>query len=270
VLPSATAELIDLVDCFPTRRSSPIILAAWSGRALQVELRRGHARWRKTSARWASGRILHEGRRDDHASFSDSTSTDRRDLPPTSADSPKPWKPLRRNLHRGFRSDRVMFGEQLPVDKTGTSYRVLWNAFKRIAAGYSPSEKADLFAGRRSGPIGCPRNWAARGCVDGFPSRSSRQGKNLGDARAGPKMLLRSPAAVDSGAASLQPLHPGRPAPAFAGKPPGWESFDLARTYPAFSQVGRNLLSYTQRATSIDTALQFAREGKGLLRYHRR
>jgi L-fuconolactonase len=33
------------------------------------------------------------------------------------------------------------------VDRWGADYPTLWNAFKRIAAGASDAEKADLFAG---------------------------------------------------------------------------------------------------------------------------
>jgi hypothetical protein len=42
---------------------------------------------------------------------------------------------------------REGFESNFPVDKGCCSYRVLWNAFKRMAAGYSESEKADMFAG---------------------------------------------------------------------------------------------------------------------------
>ncbi|MGE0830958.1 MAG: amidohydrolase family protein, partial [Hyphomonadaceae bacterium] len=42
---------------------------------------------------------------------------------------------------------RAMFESNFPVDKLTCSYVTLWNAFKRIAAGYSPAEKADLFTG---------------------------------------------------------------------------------------------------------------------------
>lgn len=38
-----------------------------------------------------------------------------------------------------------MFESNFPVDKRGTSYVVLWNAFKRIARDYSDAEKAALF-----------------------------------------------------------------------------------------------------------------------------
>jgi len=38
-----------------------------------------------------------------------------------------------------------MFESNFPVDKRYYSYGVLWNAFKRLAAGYSSDEKAELF-----------------------------------------------------------------------------------------------------------------------------
>ena len=40
-----------------------------------------------------------------------------------------------------------MFESNFPVDKGSCGYAALWNAFKRIAAGYSADEKAALFAG---------------------------------------------------------------------------------------------------------------------------
>ncbi|HEY4043244.1 MAG TPA: amidohydrolase family protein [Rhodopila sp.] len=38
-----------------------------------------------------------------------------------------------------------MFESNFPVDKGMCSYPVLWNAFKRLAAGYSADERATLF-----------------------------------------------------------------------------------------------------------------------------
>ena len=38
-----------------------------------------------------------------------------------------------------------MFESNFPVDKVSCSYPVLWNAFKRMAEGFSASEKASLF-----------------------------------------------------------------------------------------------------------------------------
>ena len=38
-----------------------------------------------------------------------------------------------------------MFESNFPVDKRYYSYGVMWNAFKRLVATYSASEKSDLF-----------------------------------------------------------------------------------------------------------------------------
>jgi L-fuconolactonase len=46
-----------------------------------------------------------------------------------------------------FGAERCMFESNFPVDRAGVSYTVLWNAFKRVARGYSDSERAALFAG---------------------------------------------------------------------------------------------------------------------------
>jgi predicted TIM-barrel fold metal-dependent hydrolase len=40
-----------------------------------------------------------------------------------------------------------MFESNFPVDKQSCSYATLWNAFKRIAAGCSATEKSALFFG---------------------------------------------------------------------------------------------------------------------------
>ena len=44
-----------------------------------------------------------------------------------------------------FGVDRCMFESNFPVDKASCSYLVLWNAFKLIATGASPADKAALF-----------------------------------------------------------------------------------------------------------------------------
>ena len=40
-----------------------------------------------------------------------------------------------------------MFESDFPPDKAVCSYRVIWNAFKRVAAGCSADEKTALFFG---------------------------------------------------------------------------------------------------------------------------
>jgi len=44
-----------------------------------------------------------------------------------------------------FTPARAMFESNFPVDKVSYSYNVLYNAFKRISASYTPSERAALF-----------------------------------------------------------------------------------------------------------------------------
>jgi L-fuconolactonase len=44
-----------------------------------------------------------------------------------------------------FGAERCMFESNFPVDKASCSYTVLWNAFKRLSAGYSPTDRAKLF-----------------------------------------------------------------------------------------------------------------------------
>jgi len=46
-----------------------------------------------------------------------------------------------------FGTDRCMFESNFPVDRMSVSYRVLWNAFKKIARDCSPDERNALFAG---------------------------------------------------------------------------------------------------------------------------
>jgi predicted TIM-barrel fold metal-dependent hydrolase len=38
-----------------------------------------------------------------------------------------------------------MFESNFPVDRASCSYQVLWNAFKRLSAGFAARERAALF-----------------------------------------------------------------------------------------------------------------------------
>jgi predicted TIM-barrel fold metal-dependent hydrolase len=66
---------------------------------------------------------------------------------PSSADLAKAWKPYIETCIAAFGVQRCMFESNFPVDKVSCSYPVLWNAFKRLAAGYSADEKTALFSG---------------------------------------------------------------------------------------------------------------------------
>jgi len=46
-----------------------------------------------------------------------------------------------------FGTKRAMFESNYPVDRWGATYPVLWNAFKRITAEASETEKAALYSG---------------------------------------------------------------------------------------------------------------------------
>jgi predicted TIM-barrel fold metal-dependent hydrolase len=68
-------------------------------------------------------------------------------MPPTSTELADTWRPWVEPCIQIFGPDRCMFESNFPVDKQSCSYAVLWNAFKRLAQGYSAGEKAALFFG---------------------------------------------------------------------------------------------------------------------------
>lgn len=55
------------------------------------------------------------------------------------------WSPYIETCIEAFGPARSMFESNFPVDSLSCSYRTIWNAFKRIAAGASAAEKALLF-----------------------------------------------------------------------------------------------------------------------------
>ena len=57
------------------------------------------------------------------------------------------WAPYIETCIAAFGPERCMFESNFPVDMGSCNYAVLWNAFKRIAGGYSADEKAALFSG---------------------------------------------------------------------------------------------------------------------------
>jgi L-fuconolactonase len=68
-----------------------------------------------------------------------------RPAPPTSAELADSVAPYFIWCIDHFGVDRCMFESNFPVDKLSCSYSTLWNAFKRIAAEFSPSDQAALF-----------------------------------------------------------------------------------------------------------------------------
>ncbi|WP_233835316.1 amidohydrolase family protein [Paraburkholderia sp. ZP32-5] len=70
-----------------------------------------------------------------------------RDAPVSSAELAADWQPYIDTCIEMFGTARCLFESNFPADKQCGSYRTLWNAFKRVAAGYSSTEKHDLFYG---------------------------------------------------------------------------------------------------------------------------
>ena len=66
--------------------------------------------------------------------------------PPTSSDLAALWRPYIETCIEAFGAERCMFESNFPVDLHTCSYRTLWNALKRVAAGASTAEKAVLFS----------------------------------------------------------------------------------------------------------------------------
>ena len=67
-------------------------------------------------------------------------------LPPSSEQLAAAWTPYMHACIEAFGARRCMFESNFPVDKATCSYGVLWNAYKRIAAGATEAEKAWLFS----------------------------------------------------------------------------------------------------------------------------
>ncbi|MCW2241707.1 amidohydrolase family protein [Azospirillum canadense] len=69
-----------------------------------------------------------------------------RPVPPSSEELAAAWRPYIETCIEAFGPDRAMFESNFPVDQLSCSYAILWNGFKRLAAGCSNDEKAALFS----------------------------------------------------------------------------------------------------------------------------
>jgi hypothetical protein len=73
-----------------------------------------------------------------------------RETPPSSEELARAYKPYIETCVAAFGPGRGMFESNFPPDGVGSSYAVLWNAFKRLGAGYSADEKRSCSAARQS------------------------------------------------------------------------------------------------------------------------
>ncbi|WP_408585190.1 amidohydrolase family protein [Paraburkholderia tropica] len=67
--------------------------------------------------------------------------------PPSSVELAETWKPWMESCIEMFGADRCMFESNFPVDKGSYPYSNGWNAFKRLTANASPTEREFLFRG---------------------------------------------------------------------------------------------------------------------------
>ena len=103
------------------------------------------ARWRKLvleAARRPNLLMKIGGMAGMRTGFGYEKQTSRPDLGQLVAD----WKPYVETCIEAFGTDRCMFESNFPVDRVAGDYRMIWNVFKTITGGYSPSEKAEMFA----------------------------------------------------------------------------------------------------------------------------
>ena len=69
-----------------------------------------------------------------------------RPVPPSSEELATAWRPYVETCIEAFGPARAMFESNFPPDKGQCSYQVIFNAFKRLAAPYSETEKTALFS----------------------------------------------------------------------------------------------------------------------------
>jgi predicted TIM-barrel fold metal-dependent hydrolase len=72
---------------------------------------------------------------------------DKRDRPASSDELVAAQRRYYEHTIECFGPERCMFESNFPVDKRSISYPVLWNALKKLAAGYSEDEKHAMFYG---------------------------------------------------------------------------------------------------------------------------
>jgi predicted TIM-barrel fold metal-dependent hydrolase len=68
-----------------------------------------------------------------------------REIPPSSDELAECWRPFVATCLREFGPERAMFESNFPVDKQSCAYPVLWNAYKKLAAGLDATATAAVF-----------------------------------------------------------------------------------------------------------------------------
>jgi predicted TIM-barrel fold metal-dependent hydrolase len=142
-----TLSLMELAEAFPDvtiicdHLSTPLGIGPFAGRREQI-----FEQWRKdvtALARCQNVAMKLGGMAMPWTGFG----WDQAPRPPTSDEFVAAQGRYYDHAIEAFGSGRCMFESNFPVDKLSLSYDVLWNAFKKIAAGASEDEKHALFYG---------------------------------------------------------------------------------------------------------------------------
>ena len=147
MLHTQLAELRDLADAFPATKivldhvGGPLNIGPYVGRQAHVM-----AEWRASMRALAALPNLHVklggfGMRLFNCDCYGQA------LPPSSEELATAWRPYIEWCVQVFGAGRCMFESNFPVDKGACSYGALWNAYKRVTAGWSAEERTALFSG---------------------------------------------------------------------------------------------------------------------------
>jgi L-fuconolactonase len=142
-----TLSLMELAQAFPDATivcdhlSTPLGIGPFAGAAKREEI---FVQWRKDVTALASCEnvVMKLG---GMAMPWNGFGWDRASRPPTSDEFVAAQGRYYDHALEAFGARRCMFESNFPVDKLSLSYGVLWNAFKKIAAGASEDEKHALF-----------------------------------------------------------------------------------------------------------------------------
>lgn len=144
-----TLSLRDLARAFPdaaivcNHLSTPLGVGPWAGPAKREEV---FARWRRDVAALAECENV-AMKLGGLAMPWNGFGWDRAPRPPGSDELVAAQGRYYEHAIEVFGPERCLFESNFPVDKLSVSYDVLWNAFKKIAAGASEDEKHALFCG---------------------------------------------------------------------------------------------------------------------------
>ena len=138
-------ELTDLARAFPDTTiildhfGGPLGIGPYEGKGAEV-----FAQWRRSIGELAKCRNV-VAKLGGLAMPINGFGFHKRERPATSDELVAAGGDYYRHAIECFGPQRCMFESNFPVDKASCSYRTLWNAFKKIAAGASNTEKAALF-----------------------------------------------------------------------------------------------------------------------------